>query len=654
MSNYKQHNDNIQEENEHSQLVQDLHSLYDTHSADTQSLARIRSRLLQRASIPLPDKEDDNIITFQSLDTAEKHDNEITSTTTRRLNEWRNARRHWPRLVSEIAALIIVFALLGSIVLVFSLRPHAPAHNEPLPTNPNGQIQQIHLIDAKVGWAVVQTKHGSNVDPNSAIMRTTDGGHTWYDVTPPESLNQWSTGVEVSQAPITDFLSANTAWIALVPVTTGDRASLYFTKDGGKTWQESSIPVNNIKQMSFIDAQHGWVLTELPPVSTLDNADVESVALFQTMNGGETWAKVSQSSFDRQLNDTTTGSLPASGIKAGFTFIDTQIGWIVGQTQHANFFWFYITHDGGRTWQHQDLPHPIIPTSTTSSTGAEPQFQLQPPMFFGNEGVLAFTVPTNGKYASSSNTANNETLEIYFTHDGGNSWQSTPSPLSTNGIRSGIFSDVQFVDSSHGYVSMNNQIFFVHRNTNSNSWTVTSTTIHGEVLQLSFVSPSTGWLLVNGVLPNSSRVNPDDQWLLYQTTDGGKSWTQINYSTMGQRVQTSQKLNAGWTPVANYSGTGSKIMYLRGQITPSKQWWLVYSCLGTGSLSFYSPELHFAGDIPSCSTTPLASNSGSGGTIQQNALTPISIQVQAFNATKWNVLVVECTNSQRCKGSPIG
>ena len=71
MSDYEQHDDSIREENESPQLVQDLHSLYDTHAADTQSLARIRSRLVQRASIPLPDKEDDNIITFQPLDTPE-------------------------------------------------------------------------------------------------------------------------------------------------------------------------------------------------------------------------------------------------------------------------------------------------------------------------------------------------------------------------------------------------------------------------------------------------------------------------------------------------------------------------------------------------------------------------------------------------------
>ncbi|HCI81144.1 MAG TPA: hypothetical protein DHW02_15815, partial [Ktedonobacter sp.] len=164
---------------------QDLHSLYDTHALDTQSLARIRSRLMQRASIPLPD-DDDNIITFQSLDTPKKREGEtVAPTMTRQLNEWRNAPRHWPRLVSEIAALIIITALIGSIVLVFSLRPHAPAHNGLLPSNPNGVVQRIHMIDAKVGWAEVQTRHGNSVDPAPALMRTTDGGHTWYDVTPP-------------------------------------------------------------------------------------------------------------------------------------------------------------------------------------------------------------------------------------------------------------------------------------------------------------------------------------------------------------------------------------------------------------------------------------------------------------------------------------
>ena len=524
------------------------------------------------------------------------------------------------------------------------------------------------MVGTNVGWAIVQTKHGSNVDPAPAIMRTTDGGHTWYDVTPPEPYNI-SAGPILNGTPVpspnngvlvqgatfqTDFISGNDAWIALIPSGTGE-TPLSFTHDGGKTWQESSIPVNNIKQMSFIDAQHGWVLTELPPVSTLDDADVESVALFQTVNGGETWVKVSQSSFDRQLNDTTTGSLPASGIKAGFTFMNVQTGWMVGQTQHNNFFWFYVTHDGGRTWQHQNLPQPQ-PAIRPKMTDAGPQFQLQPPVFFGNEGVLAFTIPTDGKYASSSNTANNEAVEIYISHDGGNTWQSTPSPLSTSGIHSGIFSNVQFVDASHGSVSINNQIFFVHRNANSDSWTVTSTTIQGEVLQSNFVSPSTGWLLVNGVQPNSYKVNPDAQWTLYQTTDGGKTWAHIHYNVMGQQVQTTQKLNAGWVAVASYSGTGSKVMFLHGQIVPSKQWGLVLTCSGTGDFTamLLDSSLVSNAEIGIGAKVGCPVQVATGGSTSHGPQVAGGVQGESYGNVTWNFLIVECTNSQGCKSSPIG
>jgi len=650
MSHYEQHDDSIREENESPQLKQELYSLYDTHSADSQSLARIRSRLLQRASIPLPDKEDDNIITLQPLDAHKKREGETVLSTMHHLNEWRNAHRHWPRLVSEIAALVVIATLVGSVVLVFSLRSHTPAHTGPLPANSNGQIRQIHMIDANTGWTVVQTKHGSNIDPAPAIMRTTDGGHTWFDVTPPESLNQWGTGVEVSQAPITDFLSANTAWIVLVPVS-ADKTSLYFTKDGGKTWQDSLLPdvtfKNSILQMSFIDEQHGWLLTS-SAVAT--SQDTEDVTLFQTVDSGKTWLKVSESNASRPLSDTTRGQLPFAGLKAGFTFIDAQTGWMVGQTQHANFFWFYVTHDGGKTWQHQDLPHPTIPTSPT---GAGPQFQLQPPTFFGNNGVLSFTIPTNESYPTTSNAATGMILLLYVTHDGGQTWQSTPSTFSSvNAMYT--YEAPQFQDATHGYFATGNILFIMQRPAQVGGWIPVVYRAMGAILQSNFVSPSTGWIIIDNAHPGSSEVNSNDALQLYQTTDGGKTWTQVSYTVMGQQVQTSQKLNKGWTAVANYSGTGSKAMFLRGQIAPSKQWWLVYSCSGTGSLAVSLPEARSSGDAPSCSATLSSLRSGSGGIIQQNALTPVSIQVQADSSTEWNVLVVECTSSQGCNGSPIG
>ena len=58
-------------------------------------------------------------------------------------------------------------------------------------------ITSFHMLDANNGWAV----------GDANVMRTTDGGTTWYDVTPPGVT---SLGFSADSF----YLDANTAWVA--------------------------------------------------------------------------------------------------------------------------------------------------------------------------------------------------------------------------------------------------------------------------------------------------------------------------------------------------------------------------------------------------------------------------------------------------------
>src|SRR5207247_11068228 len=97
------------------------------------------------------------------------------------------------------------------------------------------------MIDGRTGWAL--SKH--------AVLRTTDGGSHWQNVSPPHT--------KLTQDSIADFFSTSLAWIA-IPRTNAATTQILHTADGGQTWQRTTIQAAFPRQSSFIDSQHGWLL----------------------------------------------------------------------------------------------------------------------------------------------------------------------------------------------------------------------------------------------------------------------------------------------------------------------------------------------------------------------------------------------------------
>lgn len=141
-----------------------------------------------------------------------------------------------------------------------------PAPSLPVVAAP--QIMNFHMFDASNGWAI----SGTNV------LRTSDGGTTWYNVTPP-GVN--SLGFSAS----TFYLDAKTAWVAVAggDPTTG---SLYHTTDGGLTWTTVSVPFGG-GWIKFVDPTNGWDLVGLSA-----GMSHQAVAVFTTSDGGNTWSRV--------------------------------------------------------------------------------------------------------------------------------------------------------------------------------------------------------------------------------------------------------------------------------------------------------------------------------------------------------------------------
>lgn len=170
-------------------------------------------------------------------------------------------------------------------------------------------LATIHMITPTTGWA----------DNTRAVLRTTDGGSHWRNVTPPGRFS----------APVADqFLGANTAWV--VENHTDGTVTLVHTNTAGRTWQPAgfwpqyaSLP----KQLDFVTSQQGWLL--IGGGSMHANA----LALFQTRDAGHHWSTVAWSS---------------SAVLADF--IGMQYGWAIISDSVAGRL--YATSDGGRHWHH--------------------------------------------------------------------------------------------------------------------------------------------------------------------------------------------------------------------------------------------------------------------------------------------------------------
>ncbi|MGB8213627.1 MAG: hypothetical protein WCE68_08720 [Anaerolineales bacterium] len=339
--------------------------------------------------------------------------------------------------------------------------PTLTATIPPLPTVSSPSIQLLDMLDANNGWALT----------NNKVVRTTDGGSTWYNCTP-AGLN----GTPANAF----FLNTSTAWVAVMGTnpTTG---TLYRTIDGGFSWKSAAVPFGG-GSLKFVDAMHGWELIGL-------NAGMshESVAIFRSGDGGATWSRVF-------INDPgapgASDSLPLAGDKNGITALNANRGWVTGSQPSSDFIYVYITQDGGTTWAHQNL---TIPSGYSGAmTGASL------PVFFGtNDGVLPVLL-----------FANNNGTDFYVSQDGGQTWKVT-TPLAQGGFLAvGSASDFFVWDGSA-------QLNISHNAGASWSTVKPNINIKNNMISMQFVNASTGWALTSDANNHS---------VLYKTTNGGVTW----------------------------------------------------------------------------------------------------------------------------------
>jgi photosystem II stability/assembly factor-like uncharacterized protein len=329
-------------------------------------------------------------------------------------------------------------------------------------------IIAINMLDEVNGWGVTETQ----------VIRTNDGGVTWYDVTP-AGLAEVGYGVS------TDFFDVSHAWVQFPdPDNFPNGGTIYRTSDGGITWSSNSTPFSD-GHIAFVDANNGWIMADLGA-----GAGSNAVSVFQTTNGGTTWTRT----FTNDPNlDGAGDTLPLSGIKYAITPINMQTAWISGVVYAPGSVYLFRTDDGGKTWSQVDL--------TLSPEGQLGDLSVE---------QVKFVSPTDGALSLRIGTDIMQTV-IYTTNDGGDTWVLAPAKLPNAG-------ELNIV-SAQEMVFYNRDQFYVTEDA-AQTWSIIPPDVAfgDNFASMSFANLTIGWVIT---------ADASDHHTLYKTTDGGATWSAI-------------------------------------------------------------------------------------------------------------------------------
>ncbi|QBD82975.1 hypothetical protein EPA93_46245 [Ktedonosporobacter rubrisoli] len=331
-------------------------------------------------------------------------------------------------------------------------------------SKPAAALTGLRMLDANNGWALSAT----------SILKTTDGGMHWKDVTPANAgLNQFARG---------NFLDQQSAWIAIPPTQQreGPGIDILHTANGGQSWQKAHIDdplVATIDVPHFLGTQQGWLEASSTPGAGHAGSDI-----WYTTDGGQSWTKIASNMGNNGLT---------LGYVTGISFQDTQNGIAAGNLGAGGDNTVpavSITHDGGHTWHMQALPHLLGGYEGIYNTS-------QPPVFFGSTAILPVNVTTSS----------GDLLVLYRSNTSGRTWTQT----SVAHIRS---DNTYVLDSAHAWATDTQSGQLYGTTDGGDHWSALSTKAY-HLKALSFVNVNNGW----GIAGES----------LLHTTDGGKTWQSL-------------------------------------------------------------------------------------------------------------------------------
>ncbi len=367
------------------------------------------------------------------------------------------------------------------------------------------------------------------------IYKSTDGGITWTQQVLPSNI-----GSSLNHKSGVFFLDSLQGWISGLD-------SVMHTIDGGQTWtcishifygsivfrDSLNGVVENLYQVSSThDGGYTWTIADLFDANLQYSGEIElSVSdnmFFVNGNGyvlkspdGENWDRLAYNSFPSTLSAYYSYMSP----KLSFTSRQKGMfksGTVAGPPIGTNDV--YVTVDSGNTWKNIHLAintpgiqllndtlwfawaytHINYETTLYRSTdnfNTTPQFissMIGPAVFY-------FTDSMHGvSYWNSSDT-------LKYTLDGGFSWFNSNLVL----LQGKSITNFVFVDTQNGW-GWGHDIFRTYDG--GMSWTqiYTNTVQFSEISKVYFTNTSKGYYIM---------TFPNDTTTLYQTSDGGVTWT---------------------------------------------------------------------------------------------------------------------------------
>jgi len=359
-------------------------------------------------------------------------------------------------------------------------------------------LDAIAMVKPRIGWAA-----------GDGILATTDGGRTW---------RRQSSAATITQL---DAVDAAHAWaVGQAGSGAGAQPFLLRATDGGQHWRPAGEPLfaigtgralmHPLSSVRFLSPLRGVGVTDLH--ATVGSDPYQEGRLVATMDGGETWHPV-----------------PTPDPVSSACFDSPIDGWAAVAQAGAVLH----TTDGGRSWRR------VLPDGPRALTY----------LSFG--GVVACPAPGNVwalLYGGSGMMQ--QVYALYHSADGGSHWRAVATHPGIGGVAAtappGLSHApegpaararaLDVVDTTTAYLAGDclvcgtggsGTVVLGATHDGGGAWR-NGTAIPGldgaNAAALSFVTPTTGWLLVSK--PDLYGHGIDGHSMILVTTDSGQTWRQ--------------------------------------------------------------------------------------------------------------------------------
>jgi photosystem II stability/assembly factor-like uncharacterized protein len=428
-------------------------------------------------------------------------------------------RRSVPTVRGQVfAAGAIAVLAVGLAAGVAYLRGHSTANTGPAPVR-----EPALSIGTNGGgdWIVVR-----GIDPgsptrqpnpdNNALYYTPDGGQTWQDRLHFSGIYDGMSWTGSGQTGVVWTFEMTTPCGATAQscrIMSSELVTVYSTTDAGRHWTAHSPQAFGDFALIYFRGLSGWVLSS--PAVAVGQSGPSTQQLSHTRDGGATWTVVA--------NPPALGG-PGGifGYSAGvgqtnLEFADENHGWLATSSDTGPGL--LETTDGGKTWHSVSVSQPVAAIGKQTVMGypilLDANHALLPVFFGQRTGPNDFAISSRYVYSSA---------------DGGKTW-ANPLPLNANGVQpTGDEWQAFYLDAQHWwFTAINNRSAgepvpqagpAVARTTDGGkTWVVYAGKDAPTILQMTFTDADHGWAL--------AITGPDNTNILLRTTDGGAHWHQV-------------------------------------------------------------------------------------------------------------------------------